>query len=282
MADLIPKTIHYCWFGGAKLPAIIKLCIKSWKKNCPDYNIVEWNESNFEVADAPIYVRQAYDSKKWAFVSDYVRLFALYTCGGVYMDTDVEVIKPIDRFLKHRVFTGFYDADENLIPAATMGSEARHKWIEMLLNDYECREFIKSDGSYDYTTNVIAITQGTTKHYSIALDDTYQELPDGIVIYPSRYFSPKLVNKGQLVLSEDTHTIHHYTATWVDRKKLAHVRLNQAIGMTFDAYERGEWRAAHQSALRVLMTSPRHMLNKGMWSVLIKSMWRDTLGKGGV
>ena len=103
----IPKIIHYCWFGGKPKPELAQKCIKSWKKFCPDYEIMEWNESNFDVTTAPLYVQQAYCLKRWAFVSDYVRLKALVEMGGVYMDTDVEVIKPLDPYLHHEAFAGF-------------------------------------------------------------------------------------------------------------------------------------------------------------------------------
>ena len=106
---MIPKTIHYCWFGGNPLPPLAVKCIKSWKKYCPDYEIIEWSEKNFDVSSAPLYVRQAYEAKKWAFVTDYVRLYAMTTCGGVYMDTDVELVKPIDTYLSHEAFSGFED-----------------------------------------------------------------------------------------------------------------------------------------------------------------------------
>ena len=103
----IPKIIHYCWFGGNPKPPLAEKCIKSWKKHCPDYEILEWNEDNFDVASAPKYVQQAYEARRWAFVTDFVRLKALTEMGGVYMDTDVEVIKPLDPYLKHQAFAGF-------------------------------------------------------------------------------------------------------------------------------------------------------------------------------
>ena len=105
---MIPKIIHYCWFGGKPLPELAQKCIASWKKYCPDYEIKEWNESNFNLNSCD-YVREAYEAKKWAFITDYVRLYAMVTEGGIYMDTDVEVIKPLDPFLKHKAFSGFED-----------------------------------------------------------------------------------------------------------------------------------------------------------------------------
>ena len=103
---MIPKIIHYCWFGGKPKPELAEKCIESWKKFCPDYEIVEWNEGNFNI-NSNLYVKQAYEAKKYAFVTDYVRLYALYTQGGIYMDTDVMVLKPLDEYLNHEAFSGF-------------------------------------------------------------------------------------------------------------------------------------------------------------------------------
>ena len=125
---MIPKTIHYCWFGGNPLPKLAKKCIKSWKKYCPDFEIIEWNEANFDISSAPLYVRQAYEAKKWAFVTDYVRLYALTSYGGIYMDTDVEVIKPLDFFLNHDAFSGF--ESEKSIPTGIMASKKGNIWVK--------------------------------------------------------------------------------------------------------------------------------------------------------
>ena len=117
---MIPKIIHYCWFGGKELPELAKKCIASWKKYCPDYEIIRWDESNFDLESCQ-YVKQAYQSKKYAFVTDYVRLYAMYTQGGVYMDTDVELTKNLDKFLDHQGFSGF--ESEAQIPTGIMAAE---------------------------------------------------------------------------------------------------------------------------------------------------------------
>ncbi|MEI3219550.1 MAG: glycosyltransferase [Lachnoclostridium sp.] len=105
---MIPKVIHYCWFGRGKMPELANKCIESWKKYCPDYEIIEWNEDNFDINCCP-YVKEAYESKRFAFVTDYVRLYAMYTQGGIYMDTDVEVLRNLDEFLIHQ---GFWDSSQ--------------------------------------------------------------------------------------------------------------------------------------------------------------------------
>lgn len=281
MTNPIPKTIHYCWFGGAKLPPIAKRCIRSWKKHCHGYRITEWNESNFDIAKAPIYVRQAHDAQKWAFVSDYVRLYALYNHGGIYMDTDLEVIKPIDEFLKHRAFSSF--ENEGFIPTAVMGSEANNRWVGMLLKDYESRRFTNPDGSYDCTTNVIVITRLTASHYGIVLDNTFQELADGLVIYPNDYFCPTLSPSGEIGATANTYTVHHFDGSWCDPEKrkqhLLHRRLYPTIGLAFEAYEKRDWRTAYRKGLVGLLRNPRWASNRGMWSIIARSIWRDWSGR---
>ena len=153
---MIPKKIHYCWFGGNPLPQDAKDYIESWKKYCPDYEIIRWDESSFDINSVP-YVKEAYENRKWAFVTDYVRLYALYTQGGVYMDTDVELLKPIDCFLEHEAFSGF--ESETSVPTGIMASEPKQKAIGDLLKDYDGRHFVNDKGELDLSTNVEAITK---------------------------------------------------------------------------------------------------------------------------
>ena len=153
---MIPKTIHYCWFGRGQMPPLAVKCIESWKKFLPDYSLKEWNEDNFDVS-ANKYVRQAYENRKFAFVTDYVRLYALYTEGGVYMDTDVEVLGSYDNFLHHTAFSGF-ETDGN-VPTGMMAAEKGSLWAKELLDGYKDRVFIKEDGSFDTTTNTFVITR---------------------------------------------------------------------------------------------------------------------------
>ena len=163
---MIPKKIHYCWFGGNPLDELGQKCLASWKKYCPDYEIIEWNESNFDI-NSNSYVKEAYEAKKWAFVTDYVRLYALFNYGGVYMDTDAELIMGIDAFLNEPAFSGFESTQ--YILTAIMGAEKGSEWIGLLLRDYDGRHFKKDDGSYDLTTNVKVITELTVKKYGIEL-----------------------------------------------------------------------------------------------------------------
>lgn len=211
----IPKVIHYCWFGRGELPELAKKCIDSWKKILPEYEIKEWNEDNFDL-NCNKYVKEAYENRKFAFVTDYVRLYVLYNYGGIYMDTDVEVLKPLDDFLVHPAFSGF--ENNNQIPTGIMASKKKNKWINLLLKDYDNISFLKEDGSMDLTTNVIRITNTTTSNYEIELNNTYQDLKD-VVFYPHDFFCPKDWKTGNIYLTENSHTIHHFNGSWHSKKE---------------------------------------------------------------
>jgi mannosyltransferase OCH1-like enzyme len=208
---VIPKKIHYIWFGGKPLPEDAERCIASWKRFCPDYEIVRWDESNFDL-DSNAYVNEAYKAKKWAFVSDYVRLWVLVNFGGVYMDTDVEIRDSLDPFMKHRAFSGFESPDA--VPTGIMACETGFPLFQELLDDYSSRHFIKEDGTYDLCTNVMAIT-----HHCLAkglvLNNTYQEI-DGFALYPNDWFCPKSHETGVINLTENSVAIHHFSGSWVD------------------------------------------------------------------
>jgi len=208
---MIPKTLHFCWFGGNPQTPLLQKCMESWKKLLPEYDFVEWNENNFDVASNR-YVREAYEAKKWAFVSDYVRLYALYHFGGVYVDADLEVLKPLDRFLEHKAFSGY--ESENVIPTAVMGAEKGHPWIKLLLDDYSDRAFVKPDGSYDQTANVIPITRRTVEQYGLVLNNELLTFGDGVAIYPKEYFCPLEFSTRKIFTTENTHAIHHFSASW--------------------------------------------------------------------
>ena len=163
---MIPKIIHYCWFGGKPLPALARKCIMSWKKFLPDYEIREWNEHNFDVNKVP-YTAEAYAAKKYAFVTDYVRLYALYHEGGIYMDTDVEVLKPLDRFLHHPAFSGFEGG--GLVPTGIMASEKGGEWARWQLSLYDGKHFSTEEG-----TNVTLISNAM-KERGFVMNNQYQE-----------------------------------------------------------------------------------------------------------
>lgn len=213
--NMIPKIIHYCWFGNGEKPELAKKCIESWKKYCSDYELMEWNEQNFDISSAPLYVRQAYENKKWAFITDYVRLYAMVNYGGVYMDTDVEVIKPIDEFLNNRAFSGFEDGIN--IPTGIMASEKDFPLFKELLAYYDNIEFINQDGTLNTVTNVTIIT-GICENKGLLKNNKFQII-DGFAIYPEEYFCPIDYESGKLKKTRDTYTIHWFAGSWRSREE---------------------------------------------------------------
>ena len=221
---MIPKIIHYCWFGGKKKPKSVKKCIRSWKKYCPDFKIIEWNESNSLYLGCK-YSREAYECKKWAFVSDFVRVQVLYEYGGIYMDTDYELVRPIDVFLSNLLFAGF--ETETKIAAGIIGCHKGNKLFKKWLEDYHKRSFYKKDGVQDLTTIVSYFTKMFVNE-GIKLNNTYQN-QNGLVVYPTNYFYPmNYINKKKLVDSE-TYGIHHYDASWLSGKEKILFKMNPKL-----------------------------------------------------
>lgn len=207
---MIPKTIHYCWFGRNPKPKKILDCIASWKRVLPEYVIKEWNEDNFDLACCD-YVREAYGAKKWAFVTDYVRLYALYTEGGIYLDSDVEVLKPLDSFLDCVAFSGRESAYSCL--TGTMGAEKGSAWIRDLLEPYSTRKFVNADGSLNLTTNV-AYSNETLVPKGLPFEDSIFDVPGYVKVYPTEVFCPGAVDKDSYAVTDKTYTIHHFAASW--------------------------------------------------------------------
>ena len=221
---MIPKKIHYCWFGRNPLPEDAKKYIESWKKYCPDYEIKEWNEDNFNLDMYP-YVREAYENRKFAFVSDVARLYALYNEGGFYMDTDVELIKPLDDFLKYDGVSGFESSTQ--IPTGLMASRELHPLVKEWLEDYEGKHFIKEDGSFDLTTNVTRITNICLKH-GFKPNSKLQTIAE-YTFFPSDYFCPKDCNTGIIKITKNTYAIHHFAGSWLTDDTKALVELSKKV-----------------------------------------------------
>lgn len=206
---MIPKIIHYCWFGGKEIPEEAKRCIDSWAEYLPDYRVMIWSEDTYDLS-VNQYVQEAYAAEKYAFVTDYVRLDVLFRFGGIYMDTDVEVVKPLDKYLEHKAFSGF----ENVvnIPTGIIGSEKGNKIIGELQKDYENRPFVLTDGSYDLTTNVEIITNYFLKR-GLRQDNSFQVI-DGFAFYPNIVFCPYKHEYGTKYIA-DTSTYHHKYGSWI-------------------------------------------------------------------
>lgn len=220
-AMAIPKTIHYCWLGRNPKPASVLKCIESWKKFCPDYEIVEWNEDNLDLS-ANLYARRAYDQKAWAFASDYFRLWAVYHHGGIYLDTDVQLIRNLDPLLENRAYMGF-ENEEMLNTGLGFGAEAGSEFLGELIKLYDSLAFVNTDGSLNRT----ATPEYTTRvaHSFGLTNDTgrIQRVLD-LTCYPREYFSPKDYFTERLHVTKNTYSIHHFSATWFteeeqDRRK---------------------------------------------------------------
>lgn len=225
---MIPKKIHYCWFGRGELPPLAKKCIASWKKYCPDYEIIEWNEDNFDINCCP-YVKEAYATRKFAFVSDYVRLFAMFTQGGIYMDTDVEVVRSLDEFLIHDGFSGF-ESDIH-IPTGIMAGKEGFPLFRHLLDYYFERSFVRPDGSLDMTTNTVIITDMLTQK---GFQPTGKfQIIDGFALYPKDYFCPYNDTSGVLSKTENTATIHWFNKSWLPWHTRLRSKLSKPIHRIF-------------------------------------------------
>ncbi|MBJ7994992.1 glycosyl transferase [Bacillus mycoides] len=212
--ESIPRIVHYCWFGGKEKPDIVKRCIDSWNEILSEYEIREWNEDNFNI-DCNSYVREAYELKKFAFVSDYVRVHALYNFGGIYLDTDVEVFKSFDDLLYHNSFWGF--EQENYIATSTIGAAKGNELIKRFLDSYEKKNFMKEDGNYDDLTNVAIVTE-ILKDIGLKINGEYQEIEGIGTFYPQTYFSPYDYINCRKFITKNTYAIHHFYKSWLPPK----------------------------------------------------------------
>lgn len=225
----IPKIIHYCWIGSAEKPASVLYCIDSWKKFCPDYEIREWNETNYDFGKN-LYMKQAYEAKKWGFVPDYARLDIIYQYGGIYLDTDVELIRSLDDLLNSDSFFGFEDTGEGDFFVAcglSFGAKPHNELIKKLRDYYDTITFINKDGSLNLLP---APRHNATvfKNYGVKMDNVFQN-HEGNMFYPSEYFCPKVFKTGKTVITKRTHSIHHFSASWMDEKVRKEIEHNQKI-----------------------------------------------------
>lgn len=207
----IPKIIHYCWLSGEPFPDDIKKCIESWKVIMPDYEIKLWNTYNFD-CNSLKYTQQAMEKKKYAFVSDYIRLYALYTEGGIYLDSDIEVFKRFDELLNNQAFTGFESGGR--IGAWILASEKENPLFKELLDYYENLEFYDSEGRMNMTPNTVPVTKTLVEHGLKPVNDI-QKL-DYITVYPEEYFCPKNPWNGQIHITKNTYAMHYFNGAWND------------------------------------------------------------------
>lgn len=226
---MIPKVIHYCWFGRNPLPPLALKCIESWKKFLPDYEIREWNEDNFNVNMIP-YTAEAYHAKKYAFVSDYARFWILYNYGGLYFDTDVEIIKPIDDIISIGAFMGCelwekkrgVEERPSIAPGLGLGVESGNSLYKEILDVYKNKHLATYKGVLAETVVTIVTKLLIQKNTHINLKEITSV--EGITIYPYEYFSPIIAGSGEECFTENTRTIHHYMASWKGRKQLGKMK----------------------------------------------------------
>ena len=213
---MIPKILHFIWLSdNPELPQSVTACIDSWKKQMPNYEIIKWNEKNFDIKSSPIYVQEAYAEKKYAFVSDYVRLWVLYNNGGIYMDTDVATYRSFDDLLENKAFTGFEDKDK--IGAWLLASEPGNSLFKQFMDDYKGRKFILSDGKYDTLPNPFPITKRLLEH-GLIKNGKLQRL-DEITVYPIDYFCPfNPYREGDDCFTKNTYCSHHFEGEWLKHK----------------------------------------------------------------
>lgn len=226
---MIPKIIHYCWFGGNPEPESVKKCISSWKTFLPDYKIIRWDESNYDVHKNQ-YMSDAYKEKKWAFVSDYARIDVVCQEGGIYLDTDVEVVKSFDSLLKEQMFCGFESRDpvgykKNALIEYSVnlglgyGAEKNHPVLVEILKFYESLSFYKEDG----TLNLVACPRYQTMvlaNYGLVPNNETQRF-DGGIAYSPEYFCPQSnITDRMICLTDNTYSIHHFTVSWASSKDL--------------------------------------------------------------
>lgn len=204
---MIPKIIHYCWFGKKEKPDSVKKCIQTWRKNCPDYIIKEWNEDNFDINIFP-FVKEAYAVKKYAFVSDVARLYALIQDGGIYMDTDVRLVKSFDDFLIHKSFIG--KEKPLLLSTAVIAAEKGSEWVKAFFKRYENQHFITKNGEFNDIPNTLSLSN--------FYNNRYPSIEQELIVYDIEYFCAKIFPSGEYLITDKTVAIHEFSGSWVDKK----------------------------------------------------------------
>ncbi len=234
METRIPLVIHYCWFGGKPLPKLSQKCLNSWKYFFPDYEIKEWNESNFDIHICP-YVEEAYEMKKWAFVSDYARFWILYYYGGIYFDADVEVIKRMEDVLRKGAFMACeagHEYSNNLgmgvNPGLGMGANSGLSLYREILDSYEKIHFCNTDGTMNEQT-VVDYTTAIMQKYGFQGNGRIEKVCD-IIVYPPEYFCPMNYLTGKVEITENTRTIHYYSASWTSRYNKIKASIRHKMG----------------------------------------------------
>ena len=261
----IPKIIHYCWIGTKEKPESVQYCIESWRKFCPDYEIIEWNERNYDFTKNE-YMKEAYEAKKWGFATDYARLDIIYNYGGIYLDTDVEIIKSFDDLLDEEAFIGFEDGGENLFINSGQGFGAipYNNIIGKMKDFYEEIHFCNDDGSLNMTPSPKYTTEVLCQN-GLKKENKTQKL-DNIIIYNKEVLCPKNFNTGNIKITQNTHSIHHFTASWMDeltRNSIEHQRkIYRRFGKNLGRYILILEDFIGMYGLKVIFIIPRKLIKK--------------------
>ncbi|MBR4320886.1 glycosyltransferase family 32 protein [Treponema sp.] len=215
---MIPKIIHYCWLGGKDFPIDVENCINSWKKNLPDYEFKLWSEKNFDI-NSNSWVSEAYKRKKYAFVSDYIRVWALYNYGGIYLDCDVEVIKSFNDLLKYKAFFGL---ECTLLPeTAVIASEPNLEWVKVFMDYYNSHDFLDCNGKERSIANNILFPKIIEDYFKIDyFSYSFDIISNDLKIFPSEYFSPLNYLTKQKNITDNTYTIHKFNNSWAEQKRM--------------------------------------------------------------
>ena len=219
---MIPKTIHYCWFGKKDLPPEAKRCIASWKKICPDYDIIRWDENNFDVNQNP-FIKAAYEAKKWAFVSDYARLKVVYDNGGIYLDTDVELRKNLDSLREHGCYIGIQQNEFLCTTGLGFGATKSNPVVLKMLESYDDLTFSES---HTLELSCPLLNNAVIRSYGLVSNTEITDLPE-VTVYPPQYFDPY---GGKNLLCDETYSIHHYAASWTSEKNQFKRKIARWIG----------------------------------------------------
>ncbi len=213
---MIPKIIHYCWLGDGQYSDLVNQCMESWKQKLPEYEFILWDKNKFDVTSFT-WVNQAYQAKKFAFAADYIRFYALYNYGGIYLDSDVQVVKSFNPLLHNKSFIGFESTGD--FEAAIIGAEKETPWMLKMLHYYEGRTFLKPNGQFDQRPLPLIIKDVLDKETDVEASE--KNTSYGLKIFPSVYFSPKNIHTKKVDSTKETYTIHHFDGQWV-KKNFTH------------------------------------------------------------
>jgi hypothetical protein len=221
---MIPKIIHYCWLSNDPIPNILQKYMESWKKYLPDYKFIKWDFTRFDKSTS-VWVSEAFDNKKYAFAADYIRLYALYNYGGIYLDMDVEVLKPYTNEMLHLTTMICWERDGSGLEVAAFGVEKNSPWIKLCLDYYTNRHFIKANGTFETKVLPQVVKEILVENgYEIVnAHDINESLflcaKNKIAVLPSEFFSPKSYTTGKIIITGNTYSIHHFTGSWLTTKE---------------------------------------------------------------